>query len=242
MPSRAIADTLVRETRIPGPDGRHESGHPAIAMVPRESSALLVFAHGAGAGMRHPFMDGVAVALAERNVATLRFEFPYMAEGRRRPDAPKRLTAAVRAVARFAGEEYPDLPLFAGGKSLGGRMSSTSAVDGGIDVRGLVFFGFPLHAPGRDGTERSKHLESVRVPILFLQGSRDKLARIDLIRRVHDRLNNAGAPPRGVARSSLHVLEDADHSFRVPKRTGMTDSDVFAWLAEHAAAWMREIV
>lgn len=237
-----MVHTPVRETRIPDPDGKHESGHPAIAMVPIESFALLVFAHGAGAGMRHRFMDGVAGALAERNVATLRFEFPYMAEGRRRPDPPKRLTAAVRAAASFAGDEHPDLPLFAGGKSLGGRMSSTAAAEGNLGVRGLVFFGFPLHAPGRDGTDRSTHLDSVREPILFLQGSRDKLARIDLIRSVHDRLNDAGTLPSGVPRSSLQVLEDADHSFRVPKRTGMTDNDVLAWLAEHAAAWMRELV
>ena len=154
----------------------------ALLRAPRDASALLVLAHGAGAGMRHHFMEDVAEKLAARGIATLRYQFPYMEKGIKRPDNEALLTATVHAAAAAAREQGPNLPLFAGGKSMGGRMTSLAASKESIEgVRGLVFFGFPLHAAGSPGAERGKHLYKTDVPMLFLQGSRDTLADLRLL-------------------------------------------------------------
>lgn len=202
----------------------------ALWLRPPEAEALYVFGHGAGAGMEHRFMEAAAPALAARRVATLRYQFPYMEEGRRAPDRRPKLVAAVRAAVAAAADLEPALPLFAGGKSMGGRMTSTAASEDPLPgVRGLVFFGFPLHASGKPGSERGAHLAHVGLPMLFLQGSKDRLADLDLLRPVLEGL--APSP-------TLHVIDDADHGFHVPKRSGRTDEDVIEELAETAAGWM----
>jgi len=205
----------------------------AILVRPKDARWLLVYGHGAGAGMRHAFMDATAGALARHGIATLRYMFPYTEAGRRRPDRPKLLLPTIEAAARAAVAAAADtggpLPLIAGGKSMGGRMTSTLASEGGLDgVRGLVFFGFPLHAPGREGVERAAHLAEVRMPMLFLQGTRDKLAAPGLIREVTDGLGD---------RATLHVVDGADHGFHVLKRSGRTDDDVVEELAATTATW-----
>ena len=176
-------------------------------------------------------------ALAEQQVTTLRFEFPYMTAGRKRPDPPARLTAAVSAAVEFANEDSGGLPVYAGGKSLGGRMTSTAAATDGLDVKGLVFFGFPLHAPGREGVDRANHLFNVDLPLLFLQGTRDKLAERTRMGEVCQRLSeqDESHPGRDV---SLVEIDEADHSFHVPKRTGRTDAEVIQFLAATTASWM----
>jgi len=199
-----------------------------------KARALLVLGHGAGAGMRHPFMEGVTDKLAEREIATFRYQFPYMEEGRKRPDRPQVLVQAVRAAVDAAAKAAPDLPLLAGGKSLGGRMTSTAASEAPLPrVKGLVFLGFPLHAPGRDGIERAAHLDKVTVPMLFLQGTRDRLARMDLIEQVCGGLGD---------RATLHVVEGGDHSFKVPKRAGRTEAEVWAELAQAVADWLPPLI
>lgn len=220
-----------------------------ILVRPDGASALLVLAHGAGAGMRHPFMEGVAEALAREGVATWRYEFPYMARGRKRPDRPEVLVSAVREAVAEGHRRAPDLPLFAGGKSMGGRMTSTAAAKGPLlaappaggrrgsrerpgseeRVRGLVFLGFPLHPAGKPGTERGRHLAAVPLPMLFLQGDRDKLAELSLLEPVVGALGS---------RATLRVVEGADHGFHVLKRSGRTDAEVLQELARGAAAWM----
>jgi predicted alpha/beta-hydrolase family hydrolase len=199
-----------------------------LLMHPPGAACLLVFAHGAGAGMRHAFMDAAAAALAHRCVATLRFEFPYMHKGSRRPDPPAVLHATVRAAVQKAAATAPGLPLFAGGKSMGGRMTSLAAADQPLpDVRGLVFFGFPLHAAGSPSSARGAHLARVTVPMLFLQGTRDKLADLDLLRPLL----------HGVPRATLEIVEGADHSFHVPKSSGRTDAGTLADIAAKIAGW-----
>jgi len=201
----------------------------ALLELPRGARALYVLAHGAGAGMRHPFMQAVAAGLAERGVATLRYQFPYIEAGGRRPDPPGVLEATVRAAVARAGAVAPGLPLVAGGKSLGGRMTSSAAAKAPLPgVRGLVFLGFPLHAPGKPGTERAAHLEQVQIPMLFLQGTRDALADLPLVRGVAERLPQA----------TLHVVEGGDHSFAVLKRSGRTEAEVMAELADTIVAWL----
>ena len=198
--------------------------------LPADAGALLVLAHGAGAGMQHAFREAMAKRLAARAVATLRYQFPYMEAGGKRPDRPAVAQATVRAAVEAGRDACPGLPLFAGGKSFGGRMSSqAAAADPLPDVRGLVFFGFPLHAPGRQGTERAAHLADVSVPMLFLQGTRDALADLALVREVTDSLGE---------RATLHVVEGADHSFAVLKRSGRTNEEALDELADVAAAWM----
>ena len=190
---------------------------------------VLVFAHGAGAGMRHSFMERMASQLAARGIATLRFQFPYMEAGRRRPDRPALLMAAVRAAIRDARALAGDLPLVAGGKSLGGRMiSQLQAEQPQAGVRGLAFFGFPLHQPGKPGVARAEHLARVDVPMLFLQGTRDPFAGLELIKQVTGGLG---------ARATLHVVEGGDHSFGVLKRSGRTSEEVDAELADAFASW-----
>ena len=207
----------------------------ALLLRPDDANWLLVFAHGAGAGMHHPFMEHLAGQLAGCSVATLRYHFPYMQHRRKRPDPPALLTATVRAAVAAASEMAPGLPLLAGGKSLGGRMTSLTVADersapgpGIASVRGLVFFGFPLHPAGRPGTQRAEHLARVRIPMLFLQGTRDALADLALLRPLCDTL---------VPLSTLHVVEGGDHSFHMLKRFGKTDADVLAELARTAASW-----
>ena len=202
----------------------------ALLQRPPEAKTLLVLAHGAGAGMRHRFMQDLADRLSDRGVATLRYQFPYMEAGGKRPDRPAVAQATVAAAVSAGRAACPELPLFAGGKSFGGRMSSQAAAEGLIpDVRGLVFFGFPLHPPKREGTERAKHLAGVTVPMLFLQGTRDRLADLDLIRGVTAELGD---------RATLEVVEGADHGFAVLKRSGRTNDEVLDQLADAATAWM----
>lgn len=193
--------------------------------------ALLVLGHGAGAGMRHPFMEGLATALAHAGVATLRYEFPYMAAGRRAPDRQPVLVQTVRDAVEAARDEAPDLPLVAGGKSMGGRMTSLAQAEAPLpDVCGLVFFGFPLHPAGKPGTARAEHLERVELPMLFLQGERDQLADPALLGPVLDRLGE---------RATHHPIPFADHGFHVPKRAaGRTDAEVINELAAVSAAWI----
>jgi hypothetical protein len=205
----------------------------ALLSMPAKARRLLVLAHGAGAGMNHPFMENLAAELAAVSVATLRYQFPYMQEQRRIPDAPAVLTATVIAAVRAATEVAPNLPLLAGGKSMGGRMTSRAAAQGGLEpVRGLVFFGFPLHPPNRPGTQRAEHLAKVRTPMLFLQGTRDIFADLQLLRPVCAELGS---------RATLHIIETADHSFQVLKSSGKSPAEVMCELAGTAASWAEEI-
>jgi predicted alpha/beta-hydrolase family hydrolase len=201
----------------------------ALLLRPERADALLVFAHGAGAGMRHPFMAATGERLAAAGIATFRYQFPYMEAGSRRPDFRAILLATVRAALAAAAAAAPDLPLLAGGKSMGGRMTSLAAAGAPLaGVRGLVFFGFPLHPAGRPSSERADHLDQVDLPMLFLQGERDKLAELELMRPVCARLG---------ARATLHEIPGADHGFHVLKRSGRTDAGVLDDLARTVAAW-----
>lgn len=194
-----------------------------LLVAPPDARALLVLAHGAGAGMRHPFLEALARALAEQGIASFRYEFLYMERRERRPDPPAVAEARVRAAVLEAARAVPGLSLFAGGKSFGGRMTSQAQAREPLPgVRGLVFLGFPLHPPGRPGTSRAEHLDAVQVPMLFLQGTRDEFAGLDLLRPVVQRLG---------ARATLHVVEGGDHSFKVLKRSGRAEADVLVELA-----------
>ena len=203
-----------RHVDISVPDHGNVSG---LLLAPDNPAALYVLAHGAGAGMRHRFMEGIAGELAGRGVATLRYQFPYMEAGRKRPDRPAVAQATVRAAVAAALSGMPGVPLLAGGKSFGGRMTSQAAAESRLEgVKGLVFLGFPLHAAGKPGTDRAAHLRNVSVPMLFLQGTRDALADLDLLRPVLEGLDTA----------RLHVVEGGDHSFAVLKRSGRTEEEV----------------
>jgi hypothetical protein len=205
----------------------------ALFFRPANARQLLALAHGAGAGMSHSFMENVARELANVGVATFRYQFPYMEQRRRVPDSPAVLTATVVAAVRAAADAAPGLPLLAGGKSMGGRMTSQAAAQDPLEgVRGLVFFGFPLHPPNRPGTKRADHLAKVTVPMLFLQGTRDTLADLKLLRPVCAKLG---------PRATLHVIETADHSFHVLKRSGRTETDVLQELAETVVSWSNSI-
>ncbi len=204
----------------------------ALLDRPPDAWSVLALAHGAGAGMRHPFLEGLVERLAARGMAALRYQFPYMERGERRPNPPGILIATVRAAVGRAAEE--ELPLFAGGKSLGGRMTTTAAAQTVIDdLRGIVLFGFPLHAPGRPSSDRGEHLASVDVPTLFLQGTRDTLADLALLRPVIASLGE---------RATLHVVEGGDHSFHMLKRSGRSDTDALDEIAGMTASWARELV
>jgi uncharacterized protein len=206
----------------------------ASLMLPPDAWLLYVLAHGAGAGMRHRFLGAISAALAERGVATLRYQFPYMEAGRRRPDPPQVSHASVRAAVAKAAEIAPGLSLVAGGKSFGGRMTSAAAAVTLLPgVRGLVFLGFPLHPPGQPGTSRADHLDRVDVPMLFLQGTRDEFARLDLITDVCE-----GLEPN----ATLHLVDDGDHSFGVPKRSGRTPAEVLTELTDTIEQWSRALV
>jgi predicted alpha/beta-hydrolase family hydrolase len=201
-----------------------------LLQTPPDARSCYVMAHGAGAGMAHPFMQSMADALAGHGIATLRYQFPYMEQGSKRTDAPKLAQATVRAAVAEAARRAPELALFAGGKSFGGRMTSQAQAASPLPgVRGLVFLGFPLHPAGRPSDERAAHLFDVQVPILFLQGTRDQLADLSLLRAVVGKLG---------ARASLKLFQDADHSFHVSARTGRKDSEVMAEMAQALADWI----
>ena len=206
----------------------------ARLLRPRSPDALLVLGHGAGAGMEHPFLENFADELGGHGVATLRYNFPYKEAGGRRPDSPRVLTATVRAAVGLARRATRGLPIFAGGKSMGGRMTSLAAAAEPLEgVRGLVYVGFPLHGAGRPGSDRAAHLTGLPLPMLFLQGTRDRLAQFDLIEALCRSLGS---------RAALHSVAEADHSFHVPKRTGRSDAEVLAELAERTAGWMRSVL
>jgi predicted alpha/beta-hydrolase family hydrolase len=220
----------TRDLRFPVESGREVS---ALLLMPATPKQLLVLAHGAGAGMTHPFMESLADELAALSIATLRYQFPYMQDRRRVPDPPGLLTATVAAAIRTARELAPKLPLFAGGKSMGGRMTSQAAAAGLLDaVKGLVFFGFPLHTPKRPGTKRAEHLAKVRTPMLFLQGTRDTLADLKLLRPICAELSS---------RATLHIIETADHSFHVLKSSARNDAEVLRELAQTTSSWAQQI-
>jgi uncharacterized protein len=201
-----------------------------LLQQPRDARACYVMAHGAGAGMTHRFMQSMADALGARRIATLRYQFPYMEQGSKRPDAPKLAQATVRAAVAEAARRMPEIDLIAGGKSFGGRMTSQAQAASPLPgVHGLVFLGFPLHPAGKPSDERAAHLLDVHIPMLFLQGTRDELADLSLLQAVAARLGS---------RATLKLFDEADHSFHVPARTGRKDADVMAEMADLVAAWV----
>ena len=205
----------------------------ALLIQPKDARACFVFAHGAGAGMTHSFMEQAAAGLAGRGIATLRYQFPYMEKASRRPDPPAIAHAAVRAAVAQAARKCPGLPLIAGGKSFGGRMTSQAQAKAPLaGVRGLAFLGFPLHAAGKPSIDRADHLTEVDVPMLFLQGTNDKLAEMQLLKPVVERLKPL---------ATLHVIEAADHSFHVPARSGRNDREVMNEILDALAAWVAAI-
>ncbi|MEO6567787.1 MAG: alpha/beta family hydrolase [Opitutaceae bacterium] len=221
--AQSISITVANEQQVSG-----------LLLVPPKARAVYVMAHGAGAGMTHSFMAAIAEGLAERDIATLRYQFLSMEQGSRRPDPPKLAHAAVRAAVEEAARRLPGVPLFAGGKSFGGRMTSqaqaAAPLTGG---RGLVFLGFPLHPPGKPSNERAQHLSEVTVPMLFLQGTRDELADLALLQPVCRELG---------ARATLKLFKDADHSFHVPARSGRKDSEVREELLDTMVGWLDEVI
>ncbi len=222
-----MAGTAANELTITVDATRRVS---ALLSAPADARACYVLAHGAGAGMRHPFMTAIAEALAASGIATLRYQFPYMEQGSRRPDVPAVAHATVRAAVAEAARALPGVALVAGGKSFGGRMTSQAQAAAPLaGVRGLVFLGFPLHPAGKPSDERAAHLADVRIPMLFLQGTRDDLADLALLRPVVERLGS---------NAELATFADADHSFHVPARTGRKDADVLAALAGTVAGWI----
>jgi hypothetical protein len=212
-------------------DGARISG---LLQAPRGARACYVLAHGAGAGMTHPFMAAVADGLAERGIATWRYQFLYMERGSKRPDPPKLAHAAVRAAVAEAAKRLPKLPLIAGGKSFGGRMTSQAQATAPLPgVRGLAFLGFPLHPAKQPSRERGKHLLDVRIPMLFLQGTRDALAMPDQIEPMCAALG---------ARATLRLFADADHSFHVLARSGRTDAQVMNDVLDAFNAWADGVI
>ena len=205
-----------------------------LMSAPPGVRACYVLAHGAGAGMTHSFMAAVAAELGEREIATLRYQFPYMEHGSRRPDPPRLTQATVRAAVAAAARLAPALPLIAGGKSFGGRMTSQAqAASALVGVRGLVFLGFPLHPAGRPSDARAVHLSEVEIPMLFVQGTRDPLADLEWLTPVIGRLGE---------RASLQLLPDADHSFHVPARSGRNDADVRREMLDKLAGWTLALI
>jgi len=213
---------------------------PGVATVsgllqqPPQTRACYILAHGAGAGMRHPFMANVATDLLEQQIATLRYQFPYMEKGSGRPDVPKVAHAAVRAAVAQASVLVPGVPLFAGGKSFGGRMTSQAQAEAPLEgVRGLIFLGFPLHPPGKISDERGKHLFEIKIPMLFLQGDRDEFADLQLLQSLIKRLGE---------RATLKLFPDADHSFHVPARSGRTDSEIRTQMLDAMRVWIETVL
>jgi uncharacterized protein len=207
----------------------------AVLMIPPKARRLMVLAHGAAAGIEHPFISGLAHQMAEEGIANLRYQFPYMEEGKKFVDPQPILLETVRSAVTAAREHGKGLPLLAGGKSLGGRMTSTAASQGLLPgVKGLVFFGFPLHAPGKPSSERAEHLFQVRQPMLFLQGTRDALADLSLLEPLCQALQKQG-------RVTLRIIEGADHGFHVPKKSGRTDEEVLKEIARAVSEWTGEL-
>lgn len=205
-----------------------------LLLAPAEPRVLYVYGHGAGAGMQHSFMEATARALSDRGIATFRYNFPYMELKRGRPDRTAVLLQTVRAAVEAAVASLPGVPLLAGGKSMGGRMTSEAHAETPLPgVLGLIFVGFPLHRPKRPGTERATHLARVKLPMLFLQGTRDEMADAELMRAVTGELG---------ASATLHPVEGADHGFHVLKRSGRTDSQVMTELADRIDRWIREVI
>src|SRR5688572_10437841 len=207
----------------------HAQSVSALFLAPAEARACYVLAHGAGAGMAHPFMAAVAEGLRERGIATLRYQFPFMERGSKRSDPPKVAQGAVRAAVAAAARLAPGLPLIAGGKSFGGRMTSQAQAAAPLPgVRGLAFLGFPFHAAGQPSDERGAHLYDVKIPMLFLQGSSDQLASPPLVQKLAKQLG---------PHATLYFFPDADHSFHVPARTGRKDAEVMRELLDALASW-----
>jgi predicted alpha/beta-hydrolase family hydrolase len=226
MRTDSLQDVIIRIN-----DAQRVSG---LLQAPPKARACYVLAHGAGAGMRHPFMTAIAEGLGQRGIATLRYQFPYMEHGSKRPDGPAIAHATVRAAVAEMSRLAPELVLIAGGKSFGGRMTSqaqaTSPLPG---VRGIAFLGFPLHPAGRPSDERGRHLFDVRIPMLFLQGARDQLAHPQLLRVLVEQLGG---------RATLNLFSDADHSFHVPARAGRSDSDVRAEMLDALETWIERVI
>lgn len=201
-----------------------------LLLAPTDSRACYVLAHGAGAGMRRAFLSTLSHALAARGIATLRYQFPYMENGSKRPDPPAIAQATVRAAVAEAAQRFPSIPLVAGGKSFGGRMTSQAQAQEPLpSVRGIAFVGFPLHPAGKPSDERARHLDDVRIPMLFLQGTRDDLADLALLRPIVARLGD---------RAHLVEFDDADHSFHVRAKSGQTDAGVLEGIADALAEWI----
>ena len=225
---------MAASVELPIAVGERADGVSGLLLRPDGARLLYVLAHGAGAGMRHPFLESIAQGLAERSIATLRYQFLYMERRSRRPDPPAVAAATVRAAVAEAARVAPGLPLIAGGKSFGGRMTSTAQAEDALPgVRGLVFLGFPLHPPGRPDDRRAEHLAQVRIPMLFLQGDRDEFADLKLLRPMVKQLGEL---------ATLHLVEGGDHSFHVLKRSGRTDVEVMAELVATIVAWTAGIV
>ena len=209
---------------------QHVSG---LLQRPPEARTCYVLAHGAGTGMKHPFLTGIAEGLADRGIGSFRYQFPYMERGSKRPDSPKLAQATVRAAVAEAARLLPNLALFAGGKSFGGRMTSQAQAESPLPgVRGLIFLGFPLHPPGQPAEKRAEHLFKIEIPMLFLQGARDDFAQLDLLQPVCTQLG---------PNTRLKLFEDADHSFHVPARTGRTDSQIRGELLDTLAHWVETV-
>lgn len=209
--------------------GERSGAVSALLEIPQDADRALVLAHGAGAGMRHAFLEAMSTRLAARRIASFRYHFPYMEAGRRAPNPRAVLLETVRAAVEAARKEFGSLPLLAGGKSMGGRMTSLAAAEARLPgVTGLVFLGFPLHASGRSSSDRADHLKDVDLPMLFLQGTRDRLADLDLIQPLCRALGD---------RATLHLVEGGDHSFKVSKRSGRTDDEALDELADTLRDW-----
>jgi uncharacterized protein len=226
-----MVPAAVKPITITGENGVAVSG---LLQAPPRARACYVLAHGAGAGMTHRFMAAAAAELSARGIATLRYQFPYMERGSKRPDPPKLAHATVRAAVAAASRAMPDLPLIAGGKSFGGRMTSQAqALEPLPNVVGLAFLGFPLHPAGSPSQDRAKHLFDVRIPMLFLQGTRDALASLDQLEPLCKALGK---------RAALTLFADADHSFHVPAKSGRKDPQVFAEVMDALAAWIERVI
>jgi predicted alpha/beta-hydrolase family hydrolase len=226
-----VAAASSKPVEISIDDATRVSG---LLLRPQQSKACFVLAHGAGAGMLHPFMVSMATDLAARGIATLRYQFPYMERGAKRPDPPALCHATVRAAIAAARKLAPSLPLIAGGKSFGGRMTSQAQASSPLEeVRGLVFLGFPLHPPGQPADTRGEHLMQVQIPMLFLQGTRDEFAESTLLNALIERLG---------ARATRVLLANADHSFHVPARSGRTDGEIREEMLDALAKWTEAVI
>jgi uncharacterized protein len=226
-----VSSTVAKPISISVTDAIRVSG---LLQTSARTRACYVFAHGAGAGMDHPFMVAVAAELVRRGIATLRYQFPYMERGAKRPDPPQLAQATVRAAVAAALRLLPELPLIAGGKSFGGRMTSQAQSKAPLQgVCGLAFLGFPLHPAGRPSQNRAEHLFEVQIPMLFLQGTRDTLASLDQLEPLCKKLGR---------RATLKLFADADHSFHVPARTGRKDAQVLGDVLDALAAWLDSVI